>query len=217
MQDIEIRQKQKEVLERIRKRSAIMDIADIMRVSGSVVYLLLDTSGSMEGQKLAQAKKGAINFAEDARGKGYAVGVITFSTTATHLCEPQQDISTLNQYLERIDAGGSTNMTDAILLALQKMGDRGVYRTIVIVTDGMPDSQEIALEVAQEAKASGIDILTIGTDDADRDFLAKLASKTELSVKVLSDRLEQGITSMAKMLPLSGKGDRIKRRMHYGI
>jgi Mg-chelatase subunit ChlD len=206
MQDIEIRQKQKEVLERIRKRSAIMDIADIMRVSGSVVYLLLDTSGSMEGQKLAQAKKGAINFAEDARGKGYAVGVITFSTTATHLCEPQQDISTLNQYLERIDAGGSTNMTDAILLALQKMGDRGVYRTIVIVTDGMPDSQEIALEVAQEAKASGIDILTIGTDDADRDFLAKLASKTELSVKVLSDRLEQGITSMAKMLPLSGKG-----------
>ena len=47
---------------------------------------------------------------------------------------------------------------------------------------------------------------TIGTDDADRDFLGKLASKTELSVKVLSDRLKQGITSMAKMLPLSGKG-----------
>ena len=208
MQDIEIRQKQKEVLERIRKRSAIMDIADLMRVSGSVVYLLLDCSSSMEGQKLAQAKKGAINFAEDARGKGYAVGVITFSTTATHLCEPQQDISTLNQYLERIDAGGCTNMTDAILLALQKMGDRKGYRVMAIVTDGMPDSQEIALEAAQEAKANGIDILTIGTDDADRDFLAKLASKTELSAKVLSDRFEEGITSMAKMLPLSGKGGR---------
>jgi Mg-chelatase subunit ChlD len=200
MQDIEIRQKQKEVLERIRKRSR-----DIVRVSGLVVYLLLDTSGSMEGQKLAQAKRGAINFAEDARSKGYAVGLIQFSSTATHLCEPQRDISVLNQYLERIYADGSTNMTDVILLALQRMSDRKGYRAVVIVTDGMPDSQETALEAAQEAKANGIDILTIGTDDADRDFLAKLASKTELSVKVLSERLEQGITSMAKLLPLSGK------------
>ncbi|RLF38548.1 MAG: hypothetical protein DRN12_08250 [Thermoplasmata archaeon] len=203
MRDIEIRQKQKEVLERIRKRSA-----DFGRVSVSVVYLLLDCSGSMEGQKLAQAKRGAINFAEDARGKGYAVGLIKFSSTATHLCEPQQKISALNQYLERMTAGGGTNMTDAILLALQKMSDRKGYRAMVIVTDGMPDSQETASDAAREAKANGIDILTIGTDDADRDFLAKLASKTELSVKVLSDRFEEGITSMAKMLPLPGKGGR---------
>lgn len=200
---IELKKKQKEVLERIRKRSA-----DLGRVSVSVVYLLLDCSGSMEGQKLAQAKRGAINFAEDACDKGYAVGLIKFSSTATHLCEPEHDISALNQYLERMDAGGSTNMTGAILLALQKMGDRRGYCVMVIVTDGMPDSQETALEAAQEAKASGIDILTIGTDDADRDFLAKLASKTELSAKVLSDRFEEGITSMAKMLPLPGKGGR---------
>ena len=209
MQDIEIKQKQKEVLERIRKRStkrsANIDVADLMRAIGTFVYLLLDTSGSMEGQNLVQAKRGAINFAEDARSKGYARGLIQFSSTATHLCEPQRDILVLNQYLERIYADGSTNMTDAILLALQKMSDRKGYRAVVIVTDGMPDSQETALEAAQEAKANGIDILTIGTDDADRDFLAKLASKTELSVKVSSDRLEQGVTSMAKMLPLSGK------------
>jgi Mg-chelatase subunit ChlD len=178
----------------------------------------------MGGQKLAQAKRGAINFAEDARGKRYVVGLIEFSTTATHLCESQQDISTLTQYLERMDAGGATNMSDAILLALQKMSDRRGYRAMVIVTDRMPDSldtaleaaqeakangidilMDTALEAAQEAKANGIDILSIGTDDADRDFLEKLASKTELSVKVLSDRLEQGVTSMAKMLPLSGK------------
>ena len=203
MHDIDIRQKQKEVLERIRKRST-----DLVRVSGLVVYLLLDTSGSMEGQKLVQAKRGAINFADDARSKGYAVGLIQFSSTATHLCEPQHDISVLNQYLERIYADGSTNMTDAILLALQTMSDRKGYRAMVIMTDGMPDSQETALDAAQEAKANGIDILTIGTDDADSDFLAKLASKTELSVKVSSDRLEQGVTSMAKMLPLSGKGGR---------
>lgn len=176
-----------------------------MRAIGTFVYLLLDISGSMGGQKLAQAKRGAINFAEDARGKRYVVGLIEFSTTATHLCESQQDISTLTQYLERMDAGGATNMSDAISLALQKMSDRRGYRAMVIVTDRMPNSLDTALEAAQEAKANGIDILTIGTDDADSDFLAKLASKTELSVNVLSDSLEEGVTSMAKMLPLSGK------------
>jgi Mg-chelatase subunit ChlD len=191
MRDIEIRQKQKEVLGRIRKRSANIDVDNLMRAIGSVVYILLDCSSSMEGQKLVQAKRGVINFAEDACDKGYAVGLIKFSSTAIHLCETQQDISALNQYLERMTAGGTTNMTDGILLALQKMGDRKGYRAMVIVTDGMPNSQGTALEAAQEAKANGIDILTI-----------------ELSVKVLSDRLEQGITSMAKMLPLSGKGGR---------
>jgi len=193
--------KQQNVLERIRKRSADIDVDGLVRGIGSMLYLLIDCSGSMGGQKLAQAKRGAINFAGDARSKGYSVGLIKFNSIVAHLCEPQQEISALNHYLERMNADGSTNMTDAILIALQKLEGRKGYRVMVIVTDGMPDSQATALEAARQAKANGIDILTIGTDDADRDFLAKLASKTELSVKVTRDRLEQGITSMAKMLP----------------
>lgn len=196
--------KQKEVLDRIRKRSA-----DIVRKAASEasVYLVVDCSGSMAGQKLTQAKKGAVDFAEDARRKGYSVGLIRFSSIATHLCEPQGQISVLNRYLRAMDANGSTNMTDAILLALQNLRDRKEHRAMVVVTDGMPDSPSTALESARQAKANGIDILTIGTDDADRDFLAKLASRTGLAVKVAREQLGQGIASMAKMLPGRG-GDK---------
>jgi hypothetical protein len=49
-------------------------------VSSSQVYLLLDTSGSMdEGNKLSQARNGGRRFATDAIKNGYAVGVISFS------------------------------------------------------------------------------------------------------------------------------------------
>ena len=35
-------------------------------IKAGFVYLVVDCSGSMEGQKLEQAKKGALNFAKDA-------------------------------------------------------------------------------------------------------------------------------------------------------
>ena len=46
-----------------------------------------------------------------------------------------------------------------------------------------------------------IDIITIGTEDADRIFLKELASRSDLSVMVSSDDLGSGIASTAKMLP----------------
>ena len=51
-----------------------------LRRSSKIVYLLIDCSGSMaEGNKIEQAKKGAIGFAEEAQRKEYAVGLIQFS------------------------------------------------------------------------------------------------------------------------------------------
>ncbi|RLI83917.1 hypothetical protein DRP07_02750 [Archaeoglobales archaeon] len=97
--------KQQNVLERIRKRSANIDVAGLVRGIGSV-YILLDCSSSMEGEKLIQAKNGALNFVKETQIKGYAVGLIQFDSSATHICEPQQEISALNHYLERMNADG---------------------------------------------------------------------------------------------------------------
>lgn len=181
---------------------------------GSTAYLVIDCSDSMAGNKLTQAKQGAIDFARNAQRKGYMVGIIEFSTSATNICEPQREVEALQHSMGSISVGGTTNMAAGIKLATEKLRGRTGLRAMVIVTDGMPDSAEDAIRAADHAKGdggmvraaqqipgSGLEIITIGTDDADQEFLARIASKTELVVMVSSHQLGQGIASAARMLP----------------
>ena len=169
-------------------------------------YLVIDCSLSMsEGEKIDQVKNGAKRFTIEAKTKGYLVGLITFNSSATHLCEPQKEISALYRHLESMGAWGSTNMTDAILLATENLIKKNGVRVMVIATDGMPDNQFTALEAAQETKKNGIEIIVIGTDDANQDFLKKLASSAGLGFKVSRTQLGQAVASAAKML-LSKRG-----------
>lgn len=176
----------------------------LQMAESGLVYLLLDCSGSMAGTKLDQAKKGAFAFTKDAVAKGYRVGLIEFESSATHICDPTTDVVILQQRLNDIQLGGGTDMTSALLLAKNKLSNNRGLRVIVVVTDGMPNDTRSALKVAQEAVRSQVDIIAIGTDDADQDFLKKLASKKELGIKVTRTQFEEGITSAAKFLRLPG-------------
>ena len=79
---------------------------------------------------------------------------------------------------------------------------------MVIVTDGMPNDEEETLSMATRAKNSGIDILAIGTDDADQNFLKILASHRDQGVKVARENFEIAISSTACMLPSAGNRPR---------
>ena len=68
-------------------------------------------------------------------------------------------------------------------------------------TDGQPDKVGAALKAGQAAKDDGIDIITIGTDDADQEFLKKLASRADLGRRVSQEKFAQGIASASQLLP----------------
>lgn len=174
----------------------------ILQKSKRTVYLLMDCSGSMsEGNKLDQAKKGAIGFATEAQLKEYSVGLIFFSTNAEHILEPRKELTRITAAIENLSSKGSTNMSAAIRLAQDKLSDTTGDKVICMVTDGMPDNKDATLDAAKEARMHGIEIMAIGTDDADKTFLEQIVTRKELSVKVLRNQLERGIVSMAKMLP----------------
>lgn len=174
--------------------------------SAQAVYLLLDCSGSMKGDKLNQAKQGALNFAKEAKSKGYLTGLISFSSSAEHLCEPQPKAKELESYLEPMAAGGNTNMGSALSLAKRKFEERMGVRVVVIVTDGMPNSRQETSRAAKTLIKDGVDIITIGTDDADEGFLEKISSRKDLAKKVKRTQLEKGVQSVAGMLPDQEEG-----------
>jgi uncharacterized protein YegL len=166
-----------------------------------VAYLLVDCSGSMGGPKISQAKKGVLEFAQEAMGREYDVGIIKFSSAATHLCGPGDTMEDVTACLDKMDAGGSTNMAEAIAMAHQRLGDSGCKRVMVIATDGRPDRTRLALRAGQTAKDDGIEIITIGTDDADLAFLQRLATSEECGRKVSSDQFGKAIGSAFLQLP----------------
>ncbi len=167
---------------------------------GGSVYLVIDCSGSMAGGKTAQAKKGALDFAEEALSKRYAVGVISFAFVAIHICELREQLSQVQRSLSRLEPNGSTNMAGGIELATVKLRGKAGPLAMVVITDGVPDDQSAALRAAGDAKKYGIDVITVGTDDADRSFLRRLASRNDLLVVVKSEQLGQGIAAAAGML-----------------
>lgn len=173
-----------------------------LQTNQSLVYLVIDCSGSMSGSKLEQAKKGSLDFAKTAFSDGYSVGLISFSDKTFHICSPINNLSELTMGINRLKVQGGTNMAPAIEEVISQFKQKtDALRAMVIVTDGLTINPQSVLQVAEKAKRSGISILTIGTDDADFSFLSKLASDTNLAKKVENNYLEEAISHVAKMLP----------------
>lgn len=167
-----------------------------------VAILLLDCSGSMAGTKLDQARSGAEDFLKSAISNGYRVGLVGFDSSAELLCAPTKDRNLLVQSLARLSARCSTNLAGAIVLGARHLeGERAGTCALVLVTDGVPDNPKAAKSAAREVAHQGIQIIAIGTGDADRKFLQELVTSEGLALKVEGRRLGQAISSAARLLP----------------
>lgn len=184
------------------REQAVYPSPAIFQRGRAVVYLLIDTSSSMYGEKIEQAKAGALDFAKSAVLKGYLVGVVGFNDAASLICEPTRDVSSIADKIKKLLVMGSTNLTDALRVASEKLLKKPGYRAAVVATDGCPNDPNSALEVAEEMKRDKIEILAISTEDANRDFLSKLVSRKDLNLKVEGNEFRKGMDTIAKKLPV---------------
>ena len=149
------------------------------------LILVLDSSGSMEGDKFDQAKQAA-RFMLSRLGAGDRYGVVSFASNVTVFGESlahARDAAAGIAHVDRLVAGGSTNIAGALATALDlASGDRPA--TIVFLTDGLPtvgpDDPESILAIARDSAAErtqmftfgvGYDVDTILLDALARDFL----------------------------------------------
>jgi Mg-chelatase subunit ChlD len=116
------------------------------------------------------------------------------------VCDPTSDAAHFAKKIARVDVGlvgGTTDLAAGLTLA----GKFRELAAVVAVTDGQSNDNDAALEVAASLKSRGIDIICIGTDDADKDFLQRLASRSDLATHVSSKNLRAAITDASRFLP----------------
>nr|MBC7244003.1 VWA domain-containing protein [Chloroflexota bacterium] len=143
-----------------------MEIDEEAIVAKDVIFVL-DTSGSMEGQKLQQAKE-ALEFVLDHLRQGDRFNIIAFNTSISKYApdlRPASESAEARHFARRLSAGGGTNIHRALLEALQ-MPSSARPQFIIFLTDGLPtagetDLQRILAEVNRVA-AKNIRLFTFG-------------------------------------------------------
>jgi Mg-chelatase subunit ChlD len=162
--------------------------------------LLIDTSGSMAGAKIKQATSGAIDFAHSAIARGYATALAVFGDRAAMVCDPTADAAHFEGKIAKLRVGlvgTTTNLAAGLVLA----GKFPELAAVVIVTDGLSNDNAAALDAADSLKKRGVDIICIGTDDADAHFLKLLATRSDLATHVPSHELRCAISGASRSLP----------------
>ena len=153
------------------------------------VYLVVDTSGSMEGQKLEQAQAALRSFLDQIKGDTERVGLIEFATyvyPTVDLGEMGANRVALENAVDRMEARGDTALLDGVYeayLRLQKLGDTERINAIVVMTDGQENYSDISLSrlVSDLERNYPIQVVVFCVaygDDADMDTLRWIAEPT---------------------------------------
>jgi Ca-activated chloride channel homolog len=148
------------------------------------VTVVIDRSGSMRGEKLAQAKEAALQVL-GGLDDGEAFNVILYNEAVEAFSERpvRKSRSTMRdatQFLEAMTARGGTNIHDALLEALRQPPTPETLPIVLFMTDGLPtigQTSEAAIrELARKGNPSQRRIFTFGVGvDVNTPLLEKLA------------------------------------------
>lgn len=136
------------------------------------IVLILDRSGSMAGQPLADLKVGVNTFidiiasategAPDQIGSGSHIGIVSFADTAVQDTGLITSVADLKAAAAALTAGGFTNHGDAFTQATALLSGSTNNRVMVMFTDGETTTGPDPSPIAVAARAMGITIYCIG-------------------------------------------------------
>jgi len=193
------------------------------------VVFILDSSGSMAGEKLKQAK-GAIVQCLGRLLPTDRFNIIRFSTTVdlyetSLVTADDEHKKKATEWTEKIEATGGTAIADAIESALKARADDARNFTIVFLTDGQPTigvtDPKTIIQQTESKNTAGTRIFAFGVgDDVNTTLLDQISDKTRgtssyvrpnenIEVKVSSffDKFSHPVLSN---LELAVEGDGVK-------
>ena len=155
------------------------ETAPAPRVPREITYIV-DTSGSMEGVSIEQAKE-AMQMALDRLAPGDRFNVIEFNsvTRALYTAPMPVDDGTLGaarRFVRGLRAQGGTEMLPALTAALSAPRQDGAIRQIVFMTDGAVGNENEILKLI-EARLGDRKLFTVGIGPAPNTWFMRKAAE----------------------------------------
>lgn len=157
---------------------------------------VVDTSGSMSGYKIEQAKQAA-EYAVRNLNSEDRFNVITFDDYVREMFDAPEVATAANrdaavEYVRDLWSSGSTNLNDALETALGAEAEQSFARLVILLSDGEPTAGEVdpsaILENARRANRSSSRVFTFGVgQDVNRGLLEALASEHRGEASFLDD------------------------------
>lgn len=184
---------------------------------GQAVCLLIDCSGSMSvggsgaegrlGHKLHEVKAAASGFVSRHHGAADLIAVVGFGRIVHRAAALTSDTAKLESAIAGLDDGGTTAMDIGLEGAARELDNlpadwRGsnVPRSVLLFTDGQPDDADATLAAAGKCRSAGLQIVAIGTGDANTDFLAQVTGDPKKVFSVNSGDFEAGFQQAEKVI-----------------
>ena len=146
--------------------------------------LVLDRSGSMDGEKMANMKE-AVGYVVDRLGDQDLVSITIFDDQVETLVssQPAQNRDEIKAKLEPVIARGGTQISDGLragLAEVKKGYARDRVNRLLLLMDGRTwDDEEACLRLAEEAGKEGIAIASIGIgEDWNEKLLLQIAEQS---------------------------------------
>lgn len=145
-----------------------MDLKHRKVIPNGALLLAIDCSGSMDGDKLVQAKLAAREAARALSPYDY-IGIVAFDAEATWLLKPirANNQEKIRRYIDRLGPAGGTNIVGALEETLK--GAHLVsasYKHIVLLSDGQAPEEGLA-DVMKRVAAAGVTVSTVGIGEQD--------------------------------------------------
>jgi len=164
---------------------------DIKAMPKDVVFVM-DTSGSMAGDKIEQARK-ALKYCIDTLNPADRFDVVRFSTEAEPLFQGLKDANEenrkkANEFAANFRAAGGTAIDEALAKALDERtgaggGDPNRLFLVVFMTDGMPTvgdtNEDVILKHANDHSRGSVRVFSFGVGhDVNTKLLDMVAEQT---------------------------------------
>lgn len=139
------------------------------------LVLVMDKSGSMQGQRIEMAKEAARATTEVLAPNDY-ISVVVFDSEATVFVRPQRAANRMriSAEISRLQSGGGTNIFPGLKEAFEILqGVNAKVKHVILLSDGEAPRDGIA-ELVQDMRGARITVSAVGVPGSDRDLLSQI-------------------------------------------